>query len=486
MPPALPPGMSRPKGPILRSMPSTALATALLLVSLLATSGRVAADETTAQSAHDGSGQSYWGAIPARVDTVEAQVEPDPRPLWEYPILVPYRIVEFPLKATEVAMGAAYRGLEHSGAIYHISKLLAPKQVPYGFLLNVGGGSLIGAGTGLTLYHDEFLGPHNRLRMRTALTTKGTQKATLGGVFGEGQATEIEVGLGYRVRENARYFGTGSEAPEYQKSYYSQDTSWGGIHATRLLTGPIHFGVGAIYSGIGARLPGEDHNPSVADEFSVTPKGYRDLSTGITFSASLIRDTTEDTGRPESGTIQRLRTTYFTGTGDESRVDFWSYRADVETFIPLWLTERALAVRGYVNWLDENPRNIPFQRLLTNDEPDLFRGYRDYRWRDRGIAAVSMEYRWPLWANKELGGIGVDTYIFSDVGQVFHEFRRIAANNLTVSYGGGVRAIGGRGFGSRVEIAISEEETVFRVSSDQIFQYAKGGLLHGRDQAALR
>jgi hypothetical protein len=35
-------------------------------------------------------------------------------------------------------------------------------------------------------------------------------------------------------------------------------------------------------------------------------------------------------------------------------------------------------------------------------------------------------------------------------------------------------------------MAWSDEEIVVRLLSEQIYQYAKGGLLHGRDQVALR
>ena len=458
----------------------------LLLVFLFTTSGSALSSETSSPGSYDGSGQSYWGPIPARADSVEATIVASPRPLWEYPILVPYRIVEFPVRALGTGMGAAYRGLDDSGALYQISRLLAPKDVPYGFVFTVGGGSLIGASTGITLYHDEFFGKHNRLRLRSKFTTTDAQKITLGAIFREGSATEVEVGIGYRLRRNARFFGLGSEAPEYHKSFYTQETSWGGVQVTRRLAPETYFGLGAIYSGIGARGADEEHTPYIDDEFATVPKGFGDLSEGLTVSLSLIHDTTDDTGRPESGNIERLRATYFGSGGDEAKVDFWSYRADLETFIPLWLTERALAVRAYLQWQDSEASDTPFQRLLTNDEPDLFRGYRDYRWRDRGITALSVEYRWPLWAYKDLDSLGLDAYLFTDIGQVFHEFDRIAANNLTQSYGGGIRVMGNRGFGSRLEVAFSEEETVFRLSSDQIFQYAKGGLLNGRDQAALR
>jgi hypothetical protein len=124
--------------------------------------------------------------------------------------------------------------------------------------------------------------------------------------------------------------------------------------------------------------------------------------------------------------------------------------------------------------------------LYTNDEPDQLRGYQDFRWRDRGIAILSAEYRWPVWALEALGGIGIDAFLLSDVGQVFHEAEDLSRRNVTVSWGGGFRLISRSGFTGRIEAAWSREETVFRISTDQLFQYDKDNLYNGRDQNVLR
>ena len=45
-----------------------------------------------------GDGESYWGSIPARSDSIaaEAEFQKTPRPAWEYPLLVPYYIIKVP------------------------------------------------------------------------------------------------------------------------------------------------------------------------------------------------------------------------------------------------------------------------------------------------------------------------------------------------------------------------------------------------------
>ncbi len=446
-----------------------------------------------ATSAHgkDGSGESYWGPIEARADSNSTEVEQNPRPAWEYPLLVPYRIVQLPFRAVVGTIGAAYVYADESGLAYRIAQILGPKELPYGALLTVKGGGLSGIGGGVSIFHKEFFGPHNRLKIRTTFTSKGETKATLGTLFGDRKASMLEVGGGYRIRRNARYFGLGPDAGNRNESFYSQETSWGGFLVSQRIKDELRIELGTLYSGVGARRPHDEDEPALPDLFNGTrertrPFGYGDLSTGLTLNLGIVRDGTMKTGRPESGSIQRLRATYFTSTGDEAESSFWSYRLDLEQFIGLWHTERALAIRGYVNWLDEESDLIPFQRLLTNDEPDLFRGFKDYRWRDRGLTGLSLEYRWPLWVDNQVGGPGLDVYLLTDVGQVFNEFEEISARNVQVSYGGGIRMIGRDGYNGRLEMAWSKDEFVLRVGSDQIFQYARGGLFNGRDQSALR
>ena len=130
---------------------------------------------------------------------------------------------------------------------------------------------------------------------------------------------------------------------------------------------------------------------------------------------------------------------------------------------------------------------MPAPRLHTNDDPDLLRGYDDFRWRDRGLALVNAEYRWPMWRHEQPDGAGIDAYLLSDVGQVFGHAREISLDHLTVSWGGGLR-LGSRRAGSlfRVEYARSEEDHVFRFRADQVFQFVKTGYIHGREPIPAR
>jgi hemolysin activation/secretion protein len=123
---------------------------------------------------------------------------------------------------------------------------------------------------------------------------------------------------------------------------------------------------------------------------------------------------------------------------------------------------------------------------MTNDDPDEFRGYKDNRFRDRGITALSVEYRWAVWANRQPGEAGLDGYIATDLGQVFNRYAEINRRNVTVSYVVGLRGVRASGFAWRAEIGWSKDEVRLQLTSDQIFQAIGENLFRGREEVALR
>jgi outer membrane protein assembly factor BamA len=123
---------------------------------------------------------------------------------------------------------------------------------------------------------------------------------------------------------------------------------------------------------------------------------------------------------------------------------------------------------------------------MTNDDPDLLRGFRDYRFRDEGMVAFTAEYRWPVWADRDARHAGVDAYLFTDLGQVFSEPDDIALDHLSESYGVGARLVLPSGFVGRLEWGHSSEDDVVRLRVDQVFQFQRSSLFHGRNPIPTR
>jgi CheY-like chemotaxis protein len=67
-----------------------------------------------------------------------------------------------------------------------------------------------------------------------------------------------------------------------------------------------------------------------------------------------------------------------------------------------------------------------------------------------------------------------------------YPYDEIALDNLARSLGVGWRAITTERFMIRLEIGASEEGTIFRLASEQIFQFQKGGVVHGRSPVPVR
>jgi hypothetical protein len=441
-----------------------------------------------AEQAHPpGSGPSYWGRIPGRSDSVTATYRNTPTPLWHWIFVGPYEVIRLPFHVVVEGVHGSMVFLDDHRVFARIAQVLAPRELPYGILLSGEAGGLSGFGAGLTFEHYAFFGERNRFRLGWKSTVRDKHRGILGMRFPQGRANVLEIGAGYRKRGNARYFGLGPVTSEHDESFFTQELSWAGF--TYVLGLPRNLAVEgeALFSTIGNRGPREDDDPSLETRFAGDlPPGYGDRSDGVRLGLSLVHDDTDETGRPEGGGLRRLQAAYFRSV-DESGVAFWSYRAEFQHFLRLFLPRRVLALRAYLAGLEkEGTDPIPFTRLLTNDDPDLLRGYRDFRWRDRGMTAVSLEYRWPLWAEQTANGVGLDAYLFTDVGQVFDEFHQITRDNLKGSYGLGLRLVTLRGFVGRLELARSREETVIRLSGDQIFQYSKGDLFHGRNPIPSR
>ena len=99
-------------------------------------------------------------------------------------------------------------------------------------------------------------------------------------------------------------------------------------------------------------------------------------------------------------------------------------------------------------------------------------GYVDGRWHDQGMLSFTAEYRWPVWNNSNIDDVGLDAYIFVDYGQVFGETNEISTRSMTTSFDSAR-------FFVRMEIGHSKDDTVFRLSADQVFQFTRGGFFDG-------
>lgn len=435
-------------------------------------------------------GESRWGAFPAPDSSNTAALSGRPQPAWEKIINFPYNVAFLPVKLTVTGIEMTVEAFQEKPVLRRLAHLF-PLRAGAALIsggISVGGGEGFGGNVSVDVH--EFGANHHAMKLRLAGQTRGERRATMAFRFRRSDVSWFDVGGGYRSDHNEHFYGIGPDTPESAESFHRREVAWAGATWTRQ-RGDFASKVLGLYSSVGATGTDHSDDPHLSEVFAgALPFGYRDRSEGLAAGLEISHENTAFAGppsapwrernRPEGGGLRRASVSWFQGKGNLN-AEFWTWRVEAQQFVPLPHSRRALALRGYISRIEnEGDEPVPFQRLLTNDDPDVFRGYPDGRFHDLGLTAVTAEYRWPLWALKSENSIGADAYLFADFGQVFDETDEIALRRLTESYGGGIR-VGGEGrFVGRIEIGWSEEGTQFRFRADQLFQFEKFGLFAGR------
>ena len=293
----------------------------------------------------------------------------------------------------------------------------------------------------------------------------------------------LQAGGGTEEKNLTRYYGLGPQSYNGDLSYYHRRTHWGGFELRKYVGKKVELELKTYYSEVEALEPVYEIDQSLGrvhgDEI---PFGYPGESNGITARLALTRDNAEQRGRPRSGGFQSLGVSLFEAT-DDSRLHYLTYHANLEKYFSLWHTDRTLALRGFFNRISNTgPVEIPFTRLVTFQRPDELRGFNSLRFYGMGSLGVAVEYRWPIWVARGRDDLGVDAYLFSDIGQVFDRSAEISLDHLKFTGGAGLRLINSdRGFGARFEVGFSDETTVVRLKFSQTFQYDPKGILYGKN-----
>jgi outer membrane protein assembly factor BamA len=445
--------------------------------------------DSPADSLPPGSGASRWGEIPPPAEENTARARSYQRRTWENVLHYPYQIIGVPLWLVGQGLGEAVAWGTESPTANRILHVATLSFLPFESSLGVTAGGDDGLGVSFTGDAKAFRNPSDRLRVALRYTTKDNSKATLGVIFNADGARSTSFGIGYRLKPDTRYYGIGPQTTADQLSYHTTETAWGGGGFRSDFGKGVFAEILGMYTAVATRGPRAGEDPPLEERFPERedqPAGYGERSEGLALTLALGRDGTSVRGRPQHGNLARAFASWFTAT-DGTGVEHWSYRLEVQQFLPLWHTRRGFAMRGYfTRILNLGTDAVPFQRLLANDEPDIFRGYKDFRFRGSGMLGLSLEYRFPVWNYSSLDDLGVDAYIFADWGQVFGRTDEVALDNLARSLGVGWRVITTERFMLRLEIGFSEEGTIFRLASEQIFQFQKGGVIHGRSPVPVR
>ncbi len=424
---------------------------------------------------------SMWGEIPVPSDSSTATFNNRSRSAWEWPLYIPYAAINYPLRWMREGFGKGVIWADKKD----LSRYINIVPIPKGFVPSFDYSQQEGFGIGLNVYY-QIASPNNPVRLRGKYSTEQWQKYSLGTILNKGGKWELQLGGGYKLMPNLEFYGIGPNTSVDDAAFYKDERAWGGANARRRVSNHSFVSLIGVYSTVAAREPDEGYHPTMTEKYgSDVPPGFRERSNGVMMRLSWVLNTSEKLGNPEHGTVLGVSVGGFAGT-NTTEISFTAYRFELQQFVPLWYSQRALALRGYLNFIDDTgTAEIPFQRMFINEIPDMFRAFDTGRWRDLGITGIDIEYRFPFAADGSREGFGIDTVLLTDIGQVFSERSEIKIDNLTYSYGIGFRAFMGKFFVGSAEFVWGDEGFQFRIGTKQLYQYSKDVLLQGREETLI-
>lgn len=454
----------------------------IMVLMLVPTLGWAQADLSTARV---DSVPSYWGPVPARADSTSALFADQSRPGWEKAVMVPYYVVGIPFRIVNFVGRESVEALDRWGIFSMPPSEHVGLPLPLGIYFMPDGGisGLEGFSYGGNFRRPDFLGPDNLAFLTLMTSTLHADKIAGGFYFNLDRHWGLQLGAGSAELPLTKYYGLGYGSTKGDRSYYNRKSKWVGAELDRDLMENLSLELRSFFSQVEARESGYEVDQGLgtihADDL---PPGYPGDSSGWTWKIGLIRNAANDTGRPQARGFQKASFSYFQGT-DDPDLSFVQYFLDVQHFFPLWHTERTLGLRGFMNRMYQTGSSeIPLTRMVTMYHPNSLRGFSDLRFYGLGNLGFSGEYRWPVWVAKGRKGLGMDAYLFSDVGQVYNHTNEVALNHFELTGGVGLRFIGSDGdFRGRCEVGFSDEGTIWTLTFSQTFQHHNKGLLYGKD-----
>lgn len=168
--------------------------------------------------------------------------------------------------------------------------------------------------------------------------------------------------------------------------------------------------------------------------------------------AMLRVDYRDEPLNPHSGGKYQLLYSYY----DDQKLGLHSFRrldAEVQQHFPFLRKKRVISFRALASLSDTNPgQSIPFYMMQEVGGADSLRGYREFRFRDRNLLVMNLEYVWEAFS-------GLDMAIFGDAGKVASRRRDINLKNLESDVGLGFRFNSIKSVFLRIDIGFSQEGT---------------------------
>ncbi|HUS08210.1 MAG TPA: BamA/TamA family outer membrane protein [Bryobacteraceae bacterium] len=259
------------------------------------------------------------------------------------------------------------------------------------------------------------------------------------------------------------YYGPGPHSKLTGRSDYRlEDTSAdfrGGVRPVKAVRLGVTGGYVAVNTGDGTN-----------QRLASTPRIYNASQTpGVDRQSNFLRggvfaalDTRDNPGGPRRGLNYSGAYTYYRDTELE-RYSFRRLDVELQNYLPFLNERRVIALRAKSTLTYANPgQSVPFYfQPVVGGSEDL-RGFRNFRFYDNNMIAMTAEYRYEIFA-------GLDMALFADAGKVFPRPSEWNFDDLEASYGIGMRFNVRNSVFMRIDAGFSREGAQVWVKFNNVF-----------------
>ena len=261
-----------------------------------------------------------------------------------------------------------------------------------------------------------------------------------------GRPFQYEVVAHFRNRNEAAYFGIGSDTPEQAEGEYAYDQLSTGVNLSYEVLPHLKMTVPLQFMTAKAHGAGGDSAPPVQDVFPPSElPGFQQRTHYFVTGLGIAHDTRSDPIYPLKGGYRSFRFTRFQDLSAGS-FSFNQYEIDIQQYIPLWAPRYVLLLRNA--WAFQQPTGggtIPFNLLTDLDHYSPLRGFEVGRFRDESSVLFNAEYRFPIWTYSSVWddqkGSFIDGVVFVDTGRVFPGISDFSFDDWKYSVGGGLSVL---------------------------------------------
>jgi hypothetical protein len=256
---------------------------------------------------------------------------------------------------------------------------------------------------------------------------------------GEGNRSAAWIDVGFREFPD-RYFGIGGDTPDSAEEAFTARSIQAAAQWTRTLRGGLK--AGAI--GLWRTQDMVETDPGRALARGSAPGSGDWTAAGL--GPQLAWDTRDNAYFPASGDWVELGYAFFT-PWDGPGSSFRQLRFNARRYQGLGRRQ----VIAFQLHLDIMEGRVPFSLLPGLGGGSLLRGYYQGRHRDKSLALLQTEYRFPIW--KRLGGD-----VFASGGTVAPDPAALPEGSLRAAAGAGLRIrLNREGVNLRVDVAFNRE-----------------------------